>query len=171
MAWESDFEERVLKVRNKELDTQRTKFVLEVRTVFSIQKESFYNGVSPFSGYLERTRVFRSLNGLSLPTHALFRWTIPLIFTLSSYWHFVLVRGKELTPSIAFTTVSPKFAPLIPIPMLSLCVDCWYAGSHCLRRVNPSWISSVMNEMKYNLNTLPESLVKMLQARTRIYFG
>lgn len=34
----------------------------------------------------------------------------PIVVTIVSFWHFAIVRGQTLTPSIAFTSVSPPFA-------------------------------------------------------------
>ncbi|OJT05133.1 ABC transporter ATP-binding protein/permease VMR1, partial [Trametes pubescens] len=51
----------------------------------------------------------------------------PILVTLVSFWHFTVVRGQLLTPSIAFTSIS------------------------------------VFNELKFALNALPETLIKMLQ--------
>ncbi|KAL1948837.1 hypothetical protein VTO73DRAFT_10643 [Trametes versicolor] len=51
----------------------------------------------------------------------------PILVTLVSFWHFTVVRGELLTPSIAFTSIS------------------------------------VFNELKFALNALPETLIKMLQ--------
>jgi len=33
----------------------------------------------------------------------------PIIVTLVTFWHFTVVRKEQLTPSIAFTTVSAIF--------------------------------------------------------------
>jgi len=30
----------------------------------------------------------------------------PIVVTIVSFWHFAIVRGQTLTPSIAFTSVS-----------------------------------------------------------------
>lgn len=52
----------------------------------------------------------------------------PILVTLVSFWHFAVVRGMPLTPSIAFTSLS------------------------------------VFNELKFALNTLPETFINMLQS-------
>ncbi|KAG9019050.1 hypothetical protein FRB90_007006 [Tulasnella sp. 427] len=52
----------------------------------------------------------------------------PILVTLVSFWHFAVIRGMPLTPSIAFTSLS------------------------------------VFNELKFALNTLPETFINMLQS-------
>ncbi|KAG6854494.1 hypothetical protein C0991_006096 [Blastosporella zonata] len=68
MAWERNFEARVLKVREKELKYQKLNYSIE--TLWN----AIWNGS-------------------------------PILVTLISFWHFAVVRGEVLTPSIAFTSI------------------------------------------------------------------
>ena len=47
----------------------------------------------------------------------MYRNATPVLVTLVSFWHFAVVRGQTLTPSIAFTTV---------------CVVAWWGGVYVL---------------------------------------
>ncbi|KAG6829812.1 hypothetical protein H0H87_010041 [Tephrocybe sp. NHM501043] len=68
MAWERNFEARVLKIREKELKYQKLNYSIE--TLWN----AIWNGS-------------------------------PILVTLVSFWHFAVVRGEVLTPSIAFTSI------------------------------------------------------------------
>ncbi|KAJ6612172.1 multidrug resistance-associated ABC transporter [Mycena sp. CBHHK59/15] len=68
MAWERNFEARVMKIREKELKYQKLSYIIEVLW------GAIWNGS-------------------------------PMIVTLVSFWHFVVVRKEILTPSIAFTSI------------------------------------------------------------------
>ncbi|KAF9225872.1 multidrug resistance-associated ABC transporter [Gyrodon lividus] len=68
MAWERNFEKRVLKIREKELRYQKLSYMVEV--LFS----ALWDGS-------------------------------PILVTIVSFWHFAIVRGQTLTPSIAFTSI------------------------------------------------------------------
>ncbi|KAF7795628.1 hypothetical protein EIP86_006793 [Pleurotus ostreatoroseus] len=69
MAWERNFENRVLKIRNRELKYQQLNYTIEVLW------NAIWNGS-------------------------------PILVTLVAFWHFAVVRGQVLTPSIAFTAIS-----------------------------------------------------------------
>ncbi|KAJ7641019.1 multidrug resistance-associated ABC transporter [Roridomyces roridus] len=68
MAWERSFEERVLKIRARELGYQRLSYIIEAL-----------------------------LSGLWNAT--------PVIVTLVAFYHFAVVRGEVLKPSIMFTSI------------------------------------------------------------------
>ncbi|KAF8842919.1 P-loop containing nucleoside triphosphate hydrolase protein [Paxillus ammoniavirescens] len=68
MAWERNFENKVLKIREKELRYQKLSYMVEV--------------------------LFNALWDGS-----------PIFVTIVSFWHFSIVRGQTLTPSIAFTSI------------------------------------------------------------------
>ncbi|KAF7292829.1 Multidrug resistance-associated ABC transporter protein [Mycena indigotica] len=68
MAWERSFEDRILKIRSKELKYQRLNYIIESLL------EGFWSG-------------------------------IPVIITLVSFYHFAVIRGEVLKPSIAFTSI------------------------------------------------------------------
>ncbi|TFK48986.1 P-loop containing nucleoside triphosphate hydrolase protein [Heliocybe sulcata] len=69
MAWERSFEDRVMKIRAKELKYQKLNYTIE--TLFN----AIWNGS-------------------------------PILVTLVSFWHFAVIRGQTLTPSIAFTSIT-----------------------------------------------------------------
>ena len=84
--------------------------------------------------------------------------------TLVSFWHFTVVRGQTLTPSVAFTSVSPcsrtarlKLMPVNPRLLVSRFTALIYA-THLK-------IGKVFDEMKFALNAIPETLINMLQVR------
>lgn len=87
MAWERSFEKRVLKVRERELKYQNLNYTIEV----------LWNAIWLVS-------TFAATRPASL--NAFFRNGSPILVTLVSFWHFTVVRGQPLTPSIAFTSVS-----------------------------------------------------------------
>ncbi|KAJ7190424.1 multidrug resistance-associated ABC transporter [Mycena pura] len=85
MAWERSFEARILKVRAQELAHQRLYFIVEALL------STFWH-VRPYFETCLWLMVF-------------VRTGIPLVITLVSFYHFVVVRGETLTPSIAFTSI------------------------------------------------------------------
>ncbi|EIN12781.1 multidrug resistance-associated ABC transporter [Punctularia strigosozonata HHB-11173 SS5] len=91
MAWERNFEQRVMKIRDRELYWQKMTFAIEV-----------------------------CLNAI---------WdSAPIMITLISFYHFAVVRGEPLAPSVAFTAIA------------------------------------VFAELRYALNNVPETVIKVLQA-------
>lgn len=87
MAWERSFEARVLKVRERELKYQKLNYIIEV----------LWNAI-----WFVNCLVFR-LNVAHIELH---RNGSPILVTLVSFWHFTVVRGQLLTPSVAFTSIS-----------------------------------------------------------------
>jgi len=87
MAWERSFESRVHNVRRKELKYQSRNYYIEV------------NDLPGKYGICVLTITFQVLfNAI---------WSAsPILVTLVSFWHFTVVRGQTLTPSVAFTSVS-----------------------------------------------------------------
>ncbi|KDQ21679.1 hypothetical protein BOTBODRAFT_26106 [Botryobasidium botryosum FD-172 SS1] len=69
MAWERNFEARVLKIRDRELYFQKRNYLIE----------TFFNAIWNAS---------------------------PVLVTLVSFFHFAVIRGEDLTPSIAFTSLA-----------------------------------------------------------------
>ncbi|KAJ6599948.1 P-loop containing nucleoside triphosphate hydrolase protein [Mycena vulgaris] len=69
MAWERNFETRVLKIRDRELAYQKLSYTVEM--LWTAMGDS-----------------------------------VPIIFSLVSFWHFTVIREQVLTPSITFTALS-----------------------------------------------------------------
>ncbi|KAG8779852.1 hypothetical protein FRC12_023788 [Ceratobasidium sp. 428] len=99
MAWERNFEKRVLKVRSKELGYQKQSYLISVL----------------FNAIWECTPAVCTKSAFSR-------------ITLVSFYHFAVVRHQNLTPSIAFTALA------------------------------------VFNELRYAMNTLPETIIDILQS-------
>lgn len=87
MAWERNFKNRVLKIRNRELKSQQLNYRIEV----------LWNAI---------WCVSRSRIGVKQGFISKYRSGSPILVTLISFWHFAVVREQILTPSIAFTTIS-----------------------------------------------------------------
>jgi ABC-type multidrug transport system fused ATPase/permease subunit len=92
------------------------------------------------------------------------RNTSPIVVTLVSFWHFTVIRGQVLTPSIAFTSVSMFLLSPFPhrsqsdhVPRSAVCVRL----SPEISRVSDRHI--VFNKLKFALNTLPQTFLSMLQ--------
>ncbi|KAL0069231.1 hypothetical protein AAF712_003594 [Marasmius tenuissimus] len=69
MAWERNFETRVMKIRARELKYQKLNYTIE----------TLWNGV----------------------------WNAtPILVTLVAFFHFTVIRGQQLTPHIAFTSIA-----------------------------------------------------------------
>ncbi|KAF8761854.1 Multidrug resistance-associated ABC transporter [Rhizoctonia solani] len=97
MAWERSFEDRVLKIRERELMHQKRNYLIE--TLF---------------------------NAIWNSTPVILNYVRPLACV--SFFHFAVIRKEVLTPSIAFTSLT------------------------------------VFNEMRFALNTLPETFINILQS-------
>ncbi|CAK5262101.1 unnamed protein product [Mycena citricolor] len=69
MAWEIRFEEKVLRIRMKELAYQKLTYTIEM--LWTAMGDS-----------------------------------VPILFAITSFWHFTVIRGQDLTPAIAFTALS-----------------------------------------------------------------
>lgn len=93
MAWERSFEARVLKVRERELKYQKLNYIIEVllNTIWYVK----ISGVMQCIAHIEPRRN-----------------ASPILVTLVSFWHFTVVRGELLTPSIAFTSISGGYLVL-----------------------------------------------------------
>lgn len=90
----------------------------------------------------------------------------PILVTLVSFYHFAVIRGQTLTPSIAFTSV---YFPLelgadahrIPPQIIGMKI------SHLTVRTVASRQYLVFNELKFALSALPSMFISMLQVRER----
>lgn len=109
MAWERNFEARVLKIRNKELKFQKLNFTIEVswpQTCHAPWHQSNWCTSCRHSGM-----PFGAFSyGVCCASKLTFLWNnnrngSPILVTLVSFWHFSVVRQQILTPSIAFTSV------------------------------------------------------------------
>ncbi|OCB86633.1 multidrug resistance-associated ABC transporter [Sanghuangporus baumii] len=69
MAWERNFEYRIMKIREQELKYQFSTYKIQL--------------------------LFVTIWNIS-----------PLLVTLVAFWHFTVVRGQALTPSVAFTSIA-----------------------------------------------------------------
>ncbi|KAL5522541.1 hypothetical protein ACEPAG_8557 [Sanghuangporus baumii] len=69
MAWERNFENRIMKIREQELKYQFSTYKIQL--------------------------LFVTVWNIS-----------PLLVTLVAFWHFTVVRGQALTPSVAFTSIA-----------------------------------------------------------------
>ena len=88
----------------------------------------------------------------------------PILVTIVSFWHFAVIRGQTLTPSIAFTSVSQLVSHGHGLTSLAPTLDPRWVTV-------PTFLSSILishlvfNEMKFALNALPETFINMLQVR------
>ncbi|KIY63292.1 multidrug resistance-associated ABC transporter [Cylindrobasidium torrendii FP15055 ss-10] len=104
MAWERSFATKVVEIREQELKHQRMNYVIEV-----LWKSLWYASHTLQNCYSISPRI-----------------ASPILVTLTSFWHFTLVREQVLTPSIAFTSIvvfnhlkhSLNALPEIFIPLL-----------------------------------------------------
>ncbi|KAF9023271.1 ATP-binding cassette transporter [Hymenopellis radicata] len=84
MAWERNFEAKVLKIRAKELKYQR----LTIATLWT--------RYGPWRMLHDRWHLADCRDD---------RNTTPILVTLVSFWHYTVIRQQDLTPSITFTSV------------------------------------------------------------------
>ncbi|KAL5480838.1 hypothetical protein ACEPAI_9778 [Sanghuangporus weigelae] len=107
MAWERNFENRIMRIREQELKYQFSTYKIQL--------------------------LFVTIWNIS-----------PLLVTLVAFWHFTVVRGQALTPSIAFTSV---------------CLLSRFFSHH-------SYLMAVFvfSKLKFALNAIPGTTVKTLQS-------
>lgn len=107
MAWERKFEERLWRIREKELSRQEMTYWMKVMPQIG---QSVRDGAKIyFIDYLDYSRVsFESVN-IAHRFEQCCRNIIPLLFALASFGHYTVIRNESLTPSIAFTAVSLSF--------------------------------------------------------------
>ncbi len=82
----------------------------------------------------------------------IFRSGIPIIVTLVSFWHFVVIRKQPLTPSIAFTSIIGE----------------WLFSSDYLGWPAHHVPNLVFAEMRFALTSLPEIVINILQVSISI---
>jgi uncharacterized membrane protein YwaF len=107
MAWERKFEQRVIKVRGKELKYLKFTYLTEVSSLISLVQPSLrdrFDSADFIDCRLVRLCCIPDI--LSQLSFLQFRSATPILVTLISFWHFTVVRRQILTPSIAFTSVS-----------------------------------------------------------------
>ena len=116
MAWERKFEQRVIKVRGKELKYLKFTYLIEVNSLISLLQlflKHRFNAADFVGRRLVRLCWIPDI--LSQHSFLQFRNATPILVTLISFWHFTVVRRQILTPSIAFTSVSYFHAVGLPI--------------------------------------------------------
>jgi len=106
MAWERNFEKRVLQIREKELKFQKLNYIIEVRSSFPRIEGRNETNASFRKGTLERDLVGDPSFFTALPNLGN-RNASPMVVTIVAFFHFAVIRNQTLTPSVAFTSVSP----------------------------------------------------------------
>lgn len=109
MALERRMEGKVMEVRDKELKFQQRHYFIWVRLNGFPESRSvrLTNPAEFVDHYMVRPGVLASQYFDTVRS----RHIAPALVTLSSFWHFAVVRGQKLTPSIAFTSVSIHCIP------------------------------------------------------------
>ena len=88
MAWERKFEEKVTKIRSKELKYLRRNYIIEVSV----------GSKSALIWFIDDKSLQVVLNWV---------WaTTPVAVTLVTFFHYVVIAQKPLTPAVAFPSVS-----------------------------------------------------------------
>ncbi|SRR6266702_706752 len=102
MAWERNFEKRVLNIREKELKFQRLNYIIEVRSLMMLKAIGRLSTSKRFSGMGSGEQSFAPCK--LLPTWYA-RNASPMVVTLVAFFHFAVIKNQTLTPSVAFTSV------------------------------------------------------------------
>jgi hypothetical protein len=88
----------------------------------------------------------------------------PIIVTVVSFYHFAVIRGEALTPSIAFTSVRSTATSIINFTQSRQRVGHWYEAIcvfwELLLTVRTN---AVFNELKFALAVIPETYINLLQ--------
>jgi len=106
MAWERNFEKRVLQIREKELKFQRLNYIIEVCSPFPRRLKEEMNQTRPSVKVLWNGIWLVILPSLQLYLTRGNRNASPMVVTIVAFFHFAVIRNQTLTPSVAFTSVS-----------------------------------------------------------------
>jgi len=102
MAWERNFEKKILKIREKELKYQKLNYTIEVCPI-AVPKIFSHHGLHRLFGMPSgniSVQLYPSIDNGDARRNG-----SPILVTLVSFWHFAVIRRQVLTPSIAFTSV------------------------------------------------------------------